>query len=213
MADPGAASRSVPVAAIVVAGGGGRRLGGLDKPGLSRAGTTLLDVALAAVRPARDDVPATAVVVVGPPRPVPDGVVAVREDPPGGGPAAAVAAGVAALTRVGAPSGTDGPVVLLAADLPRLTAATVGRLVRALADEPGAGAAVLVDDTGRRQLLLAAWRTDALRRAVDVLPDGGHGRPLRSLYDGVPVVEVPGRDDEWADVDTPDDRDRWWPAG
>lgn len=196
-----------------MAGGGGRRLGGVDKPGLSRAGTRLLDIAIDAVRAARDDAPATAVVVVGPPRPVPDGVVAVREDPPGGGPAAAVAAGVAALARLGAPSDTDGPVVLLAADLPRLTVGTVDRLISALTDEPTAGAAVLLDDTGRRQLLLAAWRADALRRAADALPARGHGRPLRSLYDGVTVVEVPGRDDEWADVDTPDDRDRWWPAG
>lgn len=192
-----------PGGAIVLAGGGGRRLGGLDKPGLLHAGARLLDVVLDAVAPA--DADGYPVVVVGPARDLPDGVLAAREDPPGGGPAAAVAAGYAATAW------RDGPLLLVAADLPRVRRDTVRRLLSALT--PEADAAVLLDDGGRRQLLLAAWRPRALRRAVGDLPDGGRGRPLRDLYVGRTVVEVPGRDQEWADVDTPDDRARWWTPG
>lgn len=189
--------------AIVLAGGGGRRLGGVDKPGLTRDGTRLLDVVLDAVRPA--DPGAFPVVVVGPARDLPDGVIVTREDPPGSGPAAAVAAGFAAARW------RDGPLVLAAADLPNVRRSTVRRLLTALI--PGSDAAVLLDDTGHRQLLLAAWHQRALRAAVEALPDGGRGRPLRELYAGCVVVEVPGHDHEWVDVDTPDDRARWWTSG
>ena len=56
-------------------------------------------------------------IVVGPPQPVPDGVRVVREQPPGGGPVAALRAGLAEV-------GTD-VVAVLAADLPFLTAELV----------------------------------------------------------------------------------------
>ncbi|MCW2606336.1 MAG: molybdopterin-guanine dinucleotide biosynthesis protein, partial [Frankiales bacterium] len=65
--------------AVVLAGGSGRRLGGVDKPGLLVDGTSLLDRVLGAV--AR----AGTVVVVGPERPAARPVVWAREDPPGGG--------------------------------------------------------------------------------------------------------------------------------
>ena len=78
---------SAPDAAVILAGGQGRRLGGRDKPALLVGGRTLLDRAL-------DAVSGVPVVVVGPPRALPAGVFRVAEDPPGGGPAAAVAAGL-----------------------------------------------------------------------------------------------------------------------
>ena len=91
-------------------------------------------------------------VVVGPPQPVPEGVVVVREQPPGGGPVAAMRAG---LGRVDADV-----VAVLAGDLPFLT--------RTLGPGCASGSAgdgvLVVDDTGRDQLLLGVWRTAALRR-------------------------------------------------
>lgn len=209
-------------AAIILAGGAGRRLGGVDKPGLRRdpdgTGARLLDVALAAVRPP-DSAPYP-VVVVGPARSLPPWARVAREDPPGGGPAAAVVAGLSAVEAdpaPGDPAPGDRPgvglVLLVAADLPRVTAGTLDRLVQALTGAPTADAAVLLDDTGRRQLLLAAWRGVALRRAANDQPDAGHGRPLRALYEGAVVVEVVGRGSEWVDVDLPGDRAQWWSAG
>ncbi|MEU3569652.1 NTP transferase domain-containing protein, partial [Kitasatospora sp. NPDC036755] len=126
-----------PYDVIVPAGGAARRLGGADKPGLTVRGTTLLDRVLAACAGART------AVVVGPPRPTARaGVHWTREQPPGGGPVAAVAAGLDLVTAQ--------TVLLLAADLPFLDRRTVERLVTAL-DRAGADAdaAVLVDAGGR----------------------------------------------------------------
>jgi molybdopterin-guanine dinucleotide biosynthesis protein A len=77
------------------------------------------------------------------------------EDPPGGGPVAAMGAGLALLDP--APE----LVALLAADLPFLTAATVTLLRRTVAASATSGA-VLIDDTDRPQWLCGVWRHDAL---------------------------------------------------
>ncbi|MGW7264316.1 NTP transferase domain-containing protein [Streptomyces sp. NPDC054842] len=113
---PGAAS--VAYDAVVLAGGGARRLGGADKPGVRVGGRALLDRVLAACAGARTTV------VVAAPRPTARPVVWTREDPPGAGPVAALGAG---LRHTAAEY-----VVVLSADLPFLTAETVRRLLSAL---------------------------------------------------------------------------------
>src|SRR3954451_22611863 len=94
--------------AVVHPGGRGGPLGGVDKPALRVGSTSLLDRVLAAVRDA------SSVVVVGPLRATELPVAWVREEPPGGGPVAALAAGLPLVT---APL-----VAVLAADLPFLDA-------------------------------------------------------------------------------------------
>jgi molybdopterin-guanine dinucleotide biosynthesis protein A len=191
----GAGLPAAPAAAIVLAGGRGSRMGGRDKPALGLHGSTLLQIAL-------DAVGRCPVVVVGPPRELPDGVRSVLEDPPGAGPAAAVAAGLAAL-----PDGhADGLVAVLAADLPGITAATIGRLCAAAAAEPAG--ALLVDASGRRQNLTGVWRYSALRAAVAARPDWA-GRSLRELLAPLTAREIAGEERETADVDTPADWARW----
>jgi molybdopterin-guanine dinucleotide biosynthesis protein A len=74
--------------AIVLAGGRGARLGGVDKADLVVGGQTLLERALAATAGANRTV------VVGPRRPTSRPVTWAREHPPGGGPVAALAAGL-----------------------------------------------------------------------------------------------------------------------
>ncbi|MEE4545309.1 NTP transferase domain-containing protein [Streptomyces sp. V4-01] len=81
--------------AVVLAGGAARRLGGADKPALPVGGRMLLDRVLAACPGAR------ATVVVGPRRPTSRPVRWTREDPAGGGPLPALAAGLAALPGTG----------------------------------------------------------------------------------------------------------------
>ncbi|WP_395725817.1 molybdenum cofactor guanylyltransferase [Nakamurella sp.] len=184
-----------PAAAIVLAGGGGRRLGGVDKPALRIGDRTLLEVALGAV----DGVPT---VLVGPARAVPAGVVVVREDPPGGGPAAAVAAGVAGLPGDLPP---DAPVAVLAADLPALDVAAISRLCAALSSRSaGQHGAVLVDGQGRRQWLIGVWRLGPLAAAVRQRTDW-HGASLRELLGPLHPTEVRGYEAAADDVDTPDD--------
>lgn len=184
-----------PAAAIVLAGGRGRRLGGVDKPALRIGDRTLLEVVLHVLA----GVPT---VVVGPDRQVPAGVVVVREDPPGGGPAAAVAAGLAALPdRLP----MDAPVAVLAADLPAIDDAAVRRLCRSL-DEGSTerDGAVLVDGQGRRQWLIGVWRLGPLTAAVRRRAQW-HGGSLRELFGPMQPVAVGGHEAATADVDTPDD--------
>ena len=150
-------------AVIVLTGGGSRRMG-RDKATLDVAGTSLLDRTIA-------DVPAgIPVVVAGPPAPVARrGVVFVQEDPPGGGPVAGIDA---ALAAVSAPV-----VVVLATDLPLVGALPSGlaeALLDARRDDADAtrDALLAADASGRPQQLCAAYRADALRRAI---ADNGSG--------------------------------------
>jgi molybdopterin-guanine dinucleotide biosynthesis protein A len=182
--DPG-----TPYTAVVLAGGKAARLGGQAKPQLEVGGRTMLATVLAAVPDSAERI------VVGPSQPVPDGVRLVRENPPGGGPVAALRA---ALTLVS----TD-VVALLAADLPFLTAGLVAELRARLT----ADGVLVVDDGGRDQYLLGVWRTAALRAVTaDVRGPTSLRRVLAPLIIARyrPPVE-PGTPPPWTDCDTPAD--------
>ncbi len=172
--------------AVVLAGGRGTRLAGADKAAIRFQGGSLLDRALVAVGAARQ------IVVVGPRRDTGVPVTWTREQPPGGGPAAALLAGVGALT------GPAPLVAVVAVDMPWVVPATVDRLARAAGEDPAGEGAVLVDDGGRRQPLCATYRTRALvERAQDA-----HGVSVHRLLAGMRLVEVPAVGDEARDVDT-----------
>ncbi|MFF9866480.1 NTP transferase domain-containing protein [Streptomyces sp. NPDC013953] len=163
---------------VVLAGGAAKRLGGADKPGLSVGGRALLDRVLAACR----DAPR--VVVVGDRRPTVRPVVWAREEPPGGGPVAALAAG---LRHVEA-----GQVVVLSGDLPFLGEDSVRTLTDALETGDNEGA-LTVDAEGRDQPLVAAYRTEPLRREIALLATeygSLSGLPLRLLVQELDVARV-----------------------
>jgi molybdopterin-guanine dinucleotide biosynthesis protein A len=169
--------------AIVLAGGRAERLGGAAKPQLTVAGTTLLDRVLAAVPKAER------VVVVGPEQPAGRPVIWRREDPPGGGPVAAVAAGLpATAAEVG---------VMLAADLPWIAPA-VPLLLAALPDR---GAALLMDPAGRANYLASAWRRVDLAAALTAIGPAA-GASMRALAARVPLTQVQDRDGWGRDCDT-----------
>ncbi|MCY0961201.1 NTP transferase domain-containing protein [Streptomyces sp. H27-H5] len=161
--------------AIVLAGGAARRLGGADKPALHVGGRALLDRVLDAC------VDADATVVVGGPRVTSRPVRWTREDPPGGGPVAALDAGLRATTAA--------RVLVLSADLPFLDRATV----RSLLDAPGPDGAMLRDPDGRDQPLVASYRAEPLRAGLARLA-AAHGDlaglPLRELTAGLDVATV-----------------------
>jgi molybdopterin-guanine dinucleotide biosynthesis protein A len=168
---------------------------GRDKVMLDVAGMTMLDRTLAGVP---SWVP---VIAVGPEVPVARTVEFCREEPAGGGPVAAVDAG---LVAVGSPV-----VVLLSADLP-----FVGVLPGALAARLGAVAAdidavLMTDDSGRIQQLCSAYRADALRGAIAA---GGvvAGASMRGVVERLRVITTDVSElgvDHHAvrDVDTPED--------
>ncbi|PSL05208.1 molybdopterin-guanine dinucleotide biosynthesis protein A [Haloactinopolyspora alba] len=183
-----------PWAALVLAGGGARRLGGRDKPALVVGGRTLLDRAVDSC------VDAGELVVVGPPRPT-DGTPLrwTREEPPGSGPLAALAAGLDALL-------TDPPVVVvLAADLPAVTPELVRGLVEALPAE--ADALLVTDADGRLQPLLGVYRRPALTAALRGVGDP-RGRPLHRILPSLTVATVPDARAS-SDIDTAQDLARW----
>lgn len=174
---------------VILAGGRGSRLGGADKPMLDVGGEPVLARAVRALAGAE-------FVLTGSPRRGFEHLRWTVEDPPGGGPTAALAAGLAVL-------GADpDPIALLAGDLVGVTAATVRRLCAAIA---GVDGAVLTDASGHRQWALSVWRADTLRSA---LPDAPAGVPLRTVLGALRVTEVAELPGESADVDTPADLDR-----
>lgn len=194
--------RPDPVVAVLT-GGASRRMGS-HKPLLEVAGRPLVARVLAAA----GDWPT---MVVGPTQGVPERTRAVLEPVPGGGPVAGLAAAVAAL-----PDGPDAPQVLvvLAADLPFVTHAHLGRLVAALEQPPTtyaaralpgtADLAVTVTADGRTNWLCAAWRLPALRARLGEVGDA-YGRSMRELCGDVPTARVDDPDDVALDVDTPAD--------
>ena len=175
------------LSALVLAGGSARRLGGADKPALRVGGVPLLDRVLAAVADAEP------VVVVGPVRPTVRDVRWAREQPPGGGPVAGLAAGLELLG--------GGQLALLASDLPFLDSDTVGLLADAARGHDGA---LLVDDTGREQWLCGVWSAEAVRAALTgVEPSGARLRAVLGELDHVrvPAPQGPGPA-VWFDCDT-----------
>lgn len=179
-----------PAVAVVLTGGTARRMGGVDKTALDVGGRPVLDRLLLAL----GDVP---VVVVGPPRDVPRGVLWAREDPPGGGPFAGVAAGVA----VGAAAHPRARVVVVVAGDQPFAGDVVPSLRDAL-ERSDADAAVAAGPDGRPQPLLAAYRLAAVR---DVLADAPDGRPARHLLTGLRTVVVAVDERTTLDVDDPAD--------
>ncbi|TXR96523.1 molybdenum cofactor guanylyltransferase [Streptomyces sp. col6] len=156
--------------AIVLAGGAAKRLGGADKPGLRVGGRALLDRVLAACADAGTTV------VVGDRRPTVRPVIWAREVPHGGGPLAALDAGV---RHTSAKS-----VLVLSADLPFLGADTVRVLVAGSGREDGVDGALCSDEDGRDQPLVAVYRAEPLRRELALLAaehGGLAGLPLRLL--------------------------------
>jgi molybdopterin-guanine dinucleotide biosynthesis protein A len=173
--------------AIVLAGGGSTRFGGVDKSRLVLDGVTLLDRVLAATSTA------TSTIVVGPPRPTIRPVIWTSEDPPLGGPLAGIAAG---LTLCQEPV-----VVVCSCDLAWLTADDVAQLVAELRGD-GFG---LRDSAGRAQRLATAYRRTALTQALASLGDV-RDQPVRHLIAGLEMgwaePSRAGDDvDTWADLD------------
>lgn len=224
-------ARRARLAAIILSGGRATRMGGVTKTALTVAGRSLLarttDAALAACD--------GAVVIVGE---APDDVrvdgertVVVREDPPGGGPVAALSA---ALPFVDADR-----VLLLSGDLVAGDAAVTTLVAAGAALDASVGStsvdsgpsrrsgsapsgssgvraegAVLVDSGGRTQWLCALVSTralgDAVARRQAGAPGAGslHGARMSEVVGALGLTEVPDTAGVSADIDTWQDLSR-----
>jgi molybdopterin-guanine dinucleotide biosynthesis protein A len=171
---------------------------GTDKALIEVGGQRFVDRAAAALSAVADPV-----VEVGPGW---SQLPAVREDPPGSGPLAALAAGAAALRA----AGHDGPVLVLAVDMPRVGA----ELLRFLAGRAGPPDTAIPRADGHPQPMCARYGPDVLAAVDDRLAAGG-----RSLRDLLETLAAEGavawvEREEWepvagpeafSDVDTPED--------
>ena len=173
----------------MLAGGESRRFGG-DKLAAEIDGRSLLEHALDGLTVGGP------VAVVGPVRALGREVTFLREDPPGGGPAAALITGLIwALT-------TDvETIVTLPGDAP-----AAGRATLVLVEELGRRdheAVVGTDGSGRDQVLQLALRPSAARRLIELAgPDRGHDQSVRRLVSALAPGRVILSDDLSADIDT-----------
>ncbi|RNE48410.1 molybdenum cofactor guanylyltransferase [Corynebacterium alimapuense] len=175
---------------IILAGGRGTRMGGVDKAQATVNGTRLIDVIfdeLSAFSPHQ-------VVVVSSRAPeVAAEVTVVSEDPPFGGPVAGIAAGANALPK-------EGLVAVLSVDAPA-SPKLLPRLIEALELNPSAKVAVIRAADGYLQPLCALWRSPVLANALSGLGECD-GASVRHLLGAVEqVIEVPGDGSE-QDYDT-----------
>lgn len=196
-----------PFDALILSGGQGRRLGGVDKASLVLGGETLLARALSAVAGAGR------VLIVGRASiSLPPGVRVVSEEPAGGGPVAAIAA---ALPYVDSPV-----VVILACDMPLMTSSVVEGLVQRLAEtidkpfESGErGEEILldgvnlVDELGQRQPLAAAYRASALSAALKIIGPPANAS-MRRLASHLALAELRADPNTSLDCDTWSDVER-----
>lgn len=189
---------TAPFDVIVLAGGRGSRLGGVDKATLELAGERLVDRVVRASRIAG----AAQVIVVGPDSAGSGADVVLRERPEFAGPLAGIAAGIAVVTSPW--------VWVLACDLEypervctvlskdHVAASTAGR---SAADADGT---LLVDGSGRPQWLAANYRAAALAEACDHIGDEVVDAPVRRALEGLKLRELQVPTALAADIDTPE---------
>jgi len=192
--------------AIVLGGGRGARLGGVDKPSLVLGGLSLAARAILAVAGAR----AVAFVSHGvvpsaePLEPLDPRIRLVREEPRWAGPVAAIAAGLAGLDDRSEPV-----TVVLAGDLVDPAPAVAALLACAPRGDDGI---IAIDPDGVRQPLIAIYRTAALHSAVatvgTVVRARGRGPSMHAVLQRLELRELALPAGWCADVDTPADAAR-----
>ena len=180
------------VGGLLLTGGKSQRLG-FEKTSLLRDGESLADRSARVLAHACHPV-----LEVGPGA---SQLAAIREDPPGSGPLAAVVAGATALRA----HGHTGPVIVLAVDLPFIEVA----VLTWLAEHPAAGT-VVPRVGGEAQPLCARYAPEALAVAEQLVAEGERSMHSLLAAAGVTVLD----EDAWdavcdahvfADVDTPVD--------
>ena len=188
---------NAPVAtcdAVVLAGGRGTRLGGVDKAAILLNGERMVDRVVAAAR----DIGAIRVVVVGPETAQSHDTILVREDPPFTGPLAALGA---ALPEVQAET-----LLLLSCDLVR-----PHEVCRILATQPisdGFDGVVLRDLDLRPQWLAGVYRVAALRAGAARLGTSLDHASLRALLGDLRLEWLDAPPRVTADIDENDDLER-----
>ena len=179
-----------PVSGIVLAGGRSSRFGS-DKLAVTVGDATLLDRAIAGVAAVASEI----VVVVAPgddriPAEIGRPVRLVADPERHGGPLVGLLAGLEAVEQ---------PLVVVAGgDMPSLSPAVLGAMIRALTVRRSGTDAVILQSRGERQPLPAVLRTGAATAIARQLVGDGERR-LRSLFERLPTRALDER--EWRPLD------------
>lgn len=193
------------IRAIILSGGRSNRFGGVHKPAVELGGTTVISRILHAVRTTDPD---AEVWVAGPCEGLSaseqESVHSVREEPAFAGPLAGIAAVCAAIRDTSWAAPADVTLVL-AGDMPMITADHLGNLIKACrrTGAPAAG----TDDRGKTQFLCAAWPTRLLLSRLDAIGDPTNGA-VKWLFTGLEPTLVDVNPGIVADFDTAEDFDR-----
>lgn len=196
------------VRAIILSGGRSTRFGGVHKPSVELGGVTVISRILSAVRAV---VPFAEVWVAGPTEGLSeaetDSVHSVREEPAFAGPLAGIAAACTAIGRgddAGATvaGGTADVTLVVAGDMPLITADHLGELVDACrrSGSPVSG----TDDRGKTQYLCTAWPTNLLLSRLVTIGDPSNGA-VKLLFEGLEPTTVDVDATVLADFDTTED--------
>ncbi len=173
---------------MILAGGEGRRIGGA-KALVELGGRPLISYPLAALGGALEHVAVVAKADTELP-PLPAGVERWLEPPAPRHPIAGILEG---LRRAG-----GRPVLVCAADLPFVTAATIERLARA---DPAGAAAVIAASDGEINPLLGVYLARAADR-LGVRPAATENRPLRELIAAIEPKTIEVATEELFNVNT-----------
>lgn len=184
-------------AAIILAGGRGSRLGGVKKAELEIGGQTLLDTVLAAVADCDPRIVVGYQDLFTPPD-----VVLTRENPPGSGPAAAVAHG---LNLVGEDSAW---VLTLACDLPGVGKA-VPALVEAAAQVSDDVETIYATSGEKLEWLISIHRVGVLRHHIATHHQGVVNCSMRRLFHGLRYEQLTIPPVATHDIDTWEDHNTW----
>lgn len=176
------------LAAIIVAGGQGTRMGGVDKASVEVHGVRLVDRLIT-------QLPIDTDYVVVSPRQL--GLPTTCEQPPFGGPVAGIHAGYEFLIH-------DHPdieyLAILPVDAPD-SPHVLPQLIEAIKADTSAGVALIRSQDGSLQNLCAVWRADALAHAFAALGSPRNQSVRRLLAHAGRIIEVPGTGQE-RDYDT-----------
>lgn len=176
---------------MVLAGGRGSRLGGVEKGEIRVGGERLIDIVVRGAREAGCD----EVVIAGDIEA--EGARSVRERPPYGGPAAGLGAALAGVR--------SDWVMLLACDLPHageLCCQLAGSLNWMDADLDGS----VVTADGRVQWLAGLYRRSSLETAI-ARAGALAGKSMKAVLGDLKLREVPDAGGWSRDLDTPEDLD------
>lgn len=177
---------------IIVAGGRGKRMGGVDKATVTVNGERLIDHLLDEVSIL--DALQQVVVVSSRNLSIRPGVKTTAEDPPFSGPVAGILAGVDALRDAAADR-----TAILAVDAPE-SATLIPELNEAL-DDSDAQVAVIREAGGHLQPLCAVWDTESLWLALNEMGETAD-KPAKALIAAAEAItEVAGSGEE-RDYDT-----------